>query len=143
MAKIDEEHQQDPEAGIDVRRVQQRIGAGLVTLIFEVGRPAPDLPGLAGWLKGNVTSITRTGFGLYFAQIEVEASELVPKGCVLTVSLADRATALEVLSVAEADEEERQARLEPLEALRSALGEEDDDEDDEEEAGDDEEASDD
>lgn len=125
----------DPAAGIDVRRVVLRVGG--TAAVFEVNRTVPEIPGIPGWLRGKVTRIYRSPEGVYRARISVEPGEIFPPGSVLVLGLHEPLSALEVLSLEEAEAEElaaRTARIEELEAMIDSAAEDDDDDGEEDDS---------
>ena len=134
LADLEAEEDADPEAGIDVRRVVQRFAGGLLSLIYEVGKPAPTLPPPHNGLRGRVDRITRTAEGPYRVKIAAESNDLVPPGTVLTFTVYDSFSGLEILSEKEADAEEEKAVQATLTAIDEAI---DDDGDDDQEGDDD------
>ncbi len=118
----------NPAAGIDVRRVVQRIGA--VALVIEAGSPLPSAPGYPAWLAGRVETIYRTPEGPLRMRVAVAPSELFAPGTTLEMTIFDWISALEVLKAEELDAWEAAARLDALEKLGDGDGDEEDDGDD-------------
>lgn len=122
----------NPAAGIDVRRVVQRVG-GAIALVFEVGAQLPAAPGFPPWMAGRVETIYRTPEGPYRMRVLVGRSAIFPGGMTLELQLFDWISALEVLPAAELEAWENAARKDALEKL----GDDDDDDDSDDDGADD------
>lgn len=138
-AQADEEDAEDedePTAGIDVRRVVQRVGG--VAIVYEVNRTIPEIPGVPAWLRGRIKQIFRTTDGIYRARVVLDPSPIFPPGSVFTLHLSALVSALEVLTSEEADKEESEARQVQAAFLDDSVGDDEDgDGDGDEEASDD------
>ena len=129
----DAEDEGDPNAGIDVRRVVQRVGG--VAIVYEVNRTIPEIPGVPSWLRGRIKQIFRTTDGIYRARVVLDPSPIFPPGSVFTLHLSALVSALEVLTSEEADKEESEARQVQAAFLDDSVGEDDDEGEDDEEEG--------
>lgn len=115
----DRADEDNPDTGIDVRRVLARHGA--LAVVIEAGRPLPELGAWPGWLRGEVTRIIRQEDGFYRVRVTAKPAGPIPAGCVITLTILEQVSALEVLPAEEARAEEEAAELAQLQELENML----------------------